>query len=93
MKKLTHYFKKEQAFTLIEMAIVLFVISVLLLLVVPNVSKHRETAAETGEEAIVTVVDTQKELYYMEKGSEPSIQELVSEGYITQEQADQYNGG
>jgi competence protein ComGC len=92
MRKLKEWVKNSSGFTLIEMAIVLFIISVLLLLIVPNISNHRESASGTRDEAIVKVVETQKTLYEMEKKvSNPSIQQLVAAGYLTQEQADQYN--
>ncbi len=48
MKKLI---KNEKAFTLIEMMIVLLVISVLLIIAVPNISKHNSNINEKGCEA------------------------------------------
>lgn len=88
MKK---WIKSNSAFTLIEMAIVLFVISILLLLIVPNVSRHRGSASNTGDEALIKVVETQKSLYAMENnGKEPTINELLEGDYLTKDQADQY---
>ena len=92
IRKIRKFWRKEAGFTLIEMAIVLFVISVLLLLIVPNVGRHRGSASETGDEALVKVIDTQKELYSMENnGKNASIQDLVNGDYITSDQAEQYN--
>ena len=39
---------------------------------------------------MVKVVESQMELYEMSKDSKPTIEQLVSEGYITQKQADTY---
>lgn len=96
MKKIQKWIKNgkrnESGFTLIEMAIVLFVISILLLLIVPNVSRHRGSASTTGDEALIKVVETQKSLYAMENnGKEAEVSELLSGGYLTKDQVDQYN--
>ena len=48
MKKLNTL--KVQAFTLVEMLIVLLVISVLLLLFVPNLTKQKDAVSDTGAE-------------------------------------------
>lgn len=91
MKKMMKKLKSSKAFTLLEMVVVLFIVSVLLLLVIPNISSSQDTARETGDEAIIKVVETQRAMYEIDEGSEPtSNQVLVTEGYITQEQLDQY---
>lgn len=88
MKKLLKM--KKKAFTLVEMLVVLGIISVLLLLFVPNLSKQKEAVKEKGNEAIVKVVESQSELYELKFHKVPTIAELVDEEYITQEQADEY---
>ena len=45
--------QKYAGFTLLEMLIVLLIISVLILLFVPNLAKHKETVDKKGNEAIV----------------------------------------
>ena len=47
---------KRQAFTLIEMLVVLLIISVLLLLFVPNLTKQKDSVKETGNAAVVKAV-------------------------------------
>lgn len=81
---------KYQGFTLLEMLVVLFVISILILLFVPNLSKHKESVDKKGDEALIKVVETQKDLYQLEKNSTPTIEQLLKENYITQEQYDKY---
>lgn len=79
-----------EGFTLLEMLIVLFILSVLILLFVPNLSKHKETVNKKGDDALLKVVDAQIELYSLEKNRTPSLTDLVNEGYITQEQSEKY---
>ena len=44
--------KSRQAFTLIEAAIVLFIISLLMLLILPNLGSQRQKAVETHATAM-----------------------------------------
>ena len=60
------------------------------LIFVPNLAKHKETVDKKGNEAIVKIVESQIELYTLEKNKTPSLNELVNEGYITKEQLDKY---
>ena len=54
MKKMTFLNKaKVQAFTLVEMLVVLFIISVLLLLFVPNLTKQKDAVDDKGKAAVV----------------------------------------
>lgn len=82
--------KQYSGFTLLEMLIVLLILSVLIMLFVPNLSKHKDAVDQKGNEALAKVVDSQMELFTLEKNRTPTIDELVKEGYITQEQADKY---
>lgn len=85
--------KHYSGFTLLEMLVVLLIISVLILLFVPNLSKHKESVDKKGNEAINKIVETQIDLYSMEKNQTPSIDQLLEEQYITQEQYDKYQSG
>lgn len=85
MKKLKkqHY----SAFTLLEMLVVLLIISVLLLLFVPNLSKQREKIESQGSAALGKVVHTQVELYKIENNdSQVTWNKLQKGGYLTAEQ-------
>ena len=72
------------------MLVVLLIISVLMLLFVPNLSKQKAAVDEKGQAAVVKVVESQMELYEMNKDVKPSVDQLVQEGYITQKPADTY---
>lgn len=79
-------FKNQKAFTLIEMLIVLMIISVLIILIVPNLSDKSEEVHEKGCEALVSVVQAQVDAYYIEENNYPSIDALATADYITEEQ-------
>lgn len=73
---------KEKGFTLIEMLIVLMVISVLLLIAIPNIVKHHGMINDKGCEALVKTVQAQVKAYQMEKDSIPTVQQLIEGNYI-----------
>ncbi|MGN1400710.1 MAG: competence type IV pilus major pilin ComGC [Bacillus sp. (in: firmicutes)] len=78
--------KNEKGFTLIEMLIVLLVISILLVLTVPNVVKHQQSIRNKGCDAYVKVVQSQVQAYEIDTGQLPaSLSKLSEEGYITDE--------
>lgn len=80
-------FKKEAGFTLIEMLIVLMVISVLMILIIPNIGKKSEDVHSKGCEALVSVVQAQVDAYLLETGQHPnSLDDLVENDYITGDQ-------
>ncbi|MUV39649.1 Type II secretion system protein [Lentibacillus sp. JNUCC-1] len=85
--------KNEKGFTLIEMLIVLMVISVLLILIVPNLLNRGENVQEKGCKALVAVVQAQVDQYTIEKSEKPrSLQDLVTHNYINKEQRKCGNG-
>ncbi len=76
----------EKGFTLIEMLIVLLIISVLLILTIPNITKNNTMIRDKGCEALVLTADAQVQAYYLDNDSYPaSLKELVSEGYLKQD--------
>lgn len=81
--------KKNLGFTLLEMLIVLFVIAVLIILFVPNLVKQTDTINTQGDAALTKVIETQSELYYLDKNERPnSLDDLQTQGYITSDQKD-----
>lgn len=76
-----------RAFTLLEMLIVLFIISLLVILFVPNLGKQKEIAEKQGKAALTKVVQTQANMYELDQGGRPtSYEQLVTQGYLTAEQ-------
>lgn len=74
----------EKGFTLIEMMIVLLVISILLIITIPNITKHQQVIQTKGCEAYINLVTAQIEAFKMDNSSSlnPTITELVDGGYI-----------
>ncbi|PID06660.1 MULTISPECIES: competence type IV pilus major pilin ComGC [unclassified Sporosarcina] len=79
--------KNEKGFTLIEMMIVLLIITVLILIAIPNVTKHSKSIDEKGCEAYVKMVEGQVQAYKMDKKTIPTISSLTTEGYLPAEPA------
>lgn len=77
----------ERGFTLIEMLIVLLVISILLLLFIPNLTNQTDRVNDMGCDALVQVVQAQADAYYLEhKTRVNDIQILVDNDYLDEEQ-------
>lgn len=77
--------KKEHGFTLIEMMIVLLIITVLILIAIPNVTKHSKSIDDKGCAAYQRMVEGQVEAYKIDKKKIPSLGDLTSEGYLPAE--------
>jgi competence protein ComGC len=77
--------KNQKGFTLIEMMIVLLVISVLLMITVPNVTKNNSTINEKGSEAFIKMVQGQIQAYEMENKEIPTVEKLVAGDYLVDE--------
>ena len=75
--------EKRRGFTLIEMVIVLFIISLLLLLMIPNLAAQRENANQKSEEALVTTVTNQAEMYSERYSDDVTLDNLKNKNYIT----------
>lgn len=88
MKKIMK--KKTKAFTLVEMLFTLVIISILLLLFVPNLSKQKDAVKDTGGAAVVKVVESQAELFELNHTGGVSLSKLVEAGSITAEQSQTY---
>ncbi len=73
----------NKGFTLLEMLMVIFIIALLLLLTIPNITKHKDSVGKTTCESYADMAQTQATAYEIAEGELPgSIDVLVSEGYI-----------
>lgn len=79
MKKLL---KNDRGFTLVEMMIVLLIISVLILISIPNVTKHSANIDEKSCQAFVKMVEGQVAAYKIEHKTIPTLVELETGGYL-----------
>lgn len=79
--------KNNRAFTLLEMIVVLFVVAILMLLVVPNMSDKRDRIDKQGTQALASVIQTQAALYALEnKDKGVSLDALLAGGYLSAKQ-------
>jgi competence protein ComGC len=72
----------EKAFTLIEMMVVMLIISVLLIITIPNITKHNSNINSKGCQAFVKMVEAQVQSFEIENNRVPSLDELVRLGYL-----------
>jgi competence protein ComGC len=77
--------KNEKGFTLVEMMIVMLVISVLLIVTIPNVAKHNTNINNKGCEAYVKMVQAQVQSYIIDKNKVPTMADLISEQYLMED--------
>jgi competence protein ComGC len=84
--------KNEKGFTLIEMMIVMLVISVLLIITIPNVAKHNSNINNKGCEAYLKMVQAQVQAYQMDKNKVPTLEELKTEEYLNENETGCPNG-
>ncbi|MGR3741432.1 competence type IV pilus major pilin ComGC [Companilactobacillus sp. DQM5] len=76
--------KRRSGFTLIEMVFVIFIISLLLLIIIPNISQQKSHATNKTDEAFITTIQGQADLY--EGDGTPSLEQLAKEHYISEKQ-------
>ncbi|TFD92277.1 prepilin-type N-terminal cleavage/methylation domain-containing protein [Jeotgalibacillus sp. R-1-5s-1] len=86
-KKLKKLLRNSRGFTLIEMVIVLLVISVLLIVSLPNISSQSKEINGKGCEAFQQMVQAQVESYRMSNKALPeSMEKLQEKGYLNAEE-------
>lgn len=74
--------KNQFGFTLIEMMIVLLVISVLILLAIPNVTKRAAEIDETGCDALEQMVEGQVQAYKLKNKENPANANALIPDYL-----------
>lgn len=86
------FLKNQKGFTLIEMLIVMLIITVLIAIAIPNVTKQSTAVDEKGCKAFVQMVQGQVESYRMDLKVVPTLSDLVTEGYLKTGETDCPNG-
>ena len=77
----------KKGYTVLEMILVLTVISVIVLITVPNITQKREIINHVGCNALLEVVNSQILLYELDNGEKPGdIGELSDGEYLTESQ-------
>ncbi|WP_037985731.1 competence type IV pilus major pilin ComGC [Thalassobacillus devorans] len=78
-------FTNEKGFTLIEMLVVLLIISVLLIITIPNIAQNNQMVRDKGCAALVKLAEAQVQAYYINEEEMPTlISDLETKGYITE---------
>lgn len=79
--------RKIKGFSLLEMAIVLFIISLLVLLMLPNIATQRKSASKISNHALQTELNTQAQLYLNDTNNKSvTIDDLRKANYLTGQQ-------
>ncbi|HJE45088.1 competence type IV pilus major pilin ComGC [Levilactobacillus namurensis] len=83
--------KERRGFTLVEMTIVLFIISLLILIILPNLNGQRHRAQGIHQRAMQTVVQGQVTAYLDDHPTSKTItyDQLLKTGYLTRQQVAQ----
>lgn len=85
--------KIQKGFTILEMMLVLIVISVVLLITIPNITQKKKVIQKVGCESLVEVVNAQILMYNLQTGFEPDdLQALIDDGYLKESQLKCPNG-
>lgn len=83
MNRLKERLIRDDGFTMIEMMIVLLIITVLLLIAVPNIVKNNHVAQSKGCDATIQLLEAQVGAYEVEHLQKPtSLEALREEGYV-----------
>lgn len=81
--------KKLPACTLLEMAVVLFIISLLVLIILPNVAAQRKNASKINRNALQTELNTQAQLYMNDHNvNSVTVADLEQAKYLTASQVE-----
>jgi competence protein ComGC len=71
--------KLQEGFTLIEMMIVLLIVSILVMLFIPNLMQGKETVRKQGDSAVVKSVETQIDLFELENNRKMTEEDMTRE--------------
>lgn len=85
--------KKANGFTVLEMMVVLLVVTVLLLITLPNIQQKEKVIRNKGCDALLEIVNSQIILYEIDNDETPtSVDQLVEQGYLKSSQKACPNG-
>ncbi len=76
----------KKGFTVLEMILVLTVITVIVLLTIPNIAQKKKIINNVGCQALIEVVNSQILVYELDGKKVTDIQQLVDAGLLTSSQ-------
>ena len=72
----------KKGFTILEMILVLTVVSIIVLITVPNIAQKKRIINNKGCQALLEIINSQILLYDLETGEMPGdVDDLIAEGY------------
>ncbi|MDD7281381.1 competence type IV pilus major pilin ComGC [Floccifex sp.] len=84
---------KKNAFTILEMMIVLLIMVILLLITLPNIQQKETIIRSKGCQALIEIVNSQILLYEINEDETPiTVEQLIDEGYLKDGQQKCPNG-
>lgn len=84
---------KKNAFTILEMMVVMLVVALLLLITLPNIQQKEKIIRAKGCSALLDIVNSQIILYEIDQEQTPtSVSQLISNGYLKKGQDNCPNG-
>lgn len=88
LTKSTKKKRKANAFTLVEMLIVLVVVALLMAIIIPNVAGQKTKIEEQGKANITEIIETQLNTYGIVEGTTDGVttKMLFDSGYLTEKQ-------
>lgn len=79
--------ERKNGFTLLEMLIVLLIITIMIVLTLPNIQQKEKIIRAKGCNALIEVVNSAILLYEIEQEETPTqINQLIQEGYLKEGQ-------
>jgi len=78
MKHWFYLYRRFQAFTLIELMVVIIILGILAVFIVPRISKRPEDARVTKAKVEISNLEQALELYYLDNGTYPSSEQGLS---------------
>lgn len=85
--KLRNKIQKQNAFTLLEMLVVMLIIAIVLILTLPNLQQKEKIIRNKGCSALIEVVNSAILLYEIDQEETPtSIDDLIAQGYLKEGQ-------
>ena len=78
---------KRNAFTILEMMVVLLIVAILLFITLPNIQQKEKIIRNKGCQALIEIVNSQILLYEIDEEKTPdTVLELIDQGYLKQGQ-------
>lgn len=90
--KLLQKHQRQEAFTLIEMVVVIAIVALLILIIAPNLAGQKDRANNKTQDAFKATLQTQVDLYKDEHHKVSSFAQLREDGFLTERQLQKAEG-